>query len=400
MLRRCASSYGRRVAIVGDAGDESTYAELDRVTDALACGAGRARHGPGERVMWLERNCVEYLVAYFATAKAGLVFSPLNYWLRGPELEGLIDLVQPACLMAGARLHRAARRADAAGELCGSAWSSRRVRRPAGRRGPTCSTTPGSIDRVPNDEYAQHEIIFTSGTTGQAKGVCRSQRKRIIDSIMSALAFEVTRNDHMVFFGPQFHIGGGSVPNQALVQGGKATIITFDTDRVGRAIADGATYLIGVPAHYNLLFESGALDGVDTSRCVAVTSAAASPPSELFEGITSHFPGADLVHGYGSTESGPHTMALRGQEFLDHRGALGLPVPGNEVRVADPLGNDVPEGDVGELLVRSDTVMDHYLDRPELTEAAFHPDGWLRTRRPRVGRRRTATTGSPAAPRR
>jgi acyl-CoA synthetase (AMP-forming)/AMP-acid ligase II len=197
--------------------------------------------------------------------------------------------------------------------------------------------------------------------------------------VMSALAFEVTRNEHMVFFGPQFHVGGASVPNQALVQGGKATIIVYDTGRVGRAIADGATYLIGVPAHYNLLFESGALDGVDTSRVRGCYVGGSVATERLFQAITAHFPGADLVHGYGSTESGPHTMALRGQEFLDHRGALGLPVPGNEVRVADPLGGDVPAGEVGELLVRSDTVMDHYLDRPELTRAAFHPDSWLRT---------------------
>jgi fatty-acyl-CoA synthase len=377
MLRRCASSYGRRVAIVGDAGDEWTYAELDRVTDALACGLAGLGLKPGERVMWLERNCVEYLVAYFATAKAGLVFSPLNYWLRGPELEGLIDLVQPACLMAGG---------DYMDTLDGLTVPAS-VRARVGIRERRVGWTPwadvlataGSIDRVPNDEHAQHEIIFTSGTTGQAKGVCRSQRKRIIDSIMSALAFEVTRNEHMVFFGPQFHVGGGSVPNQALVQGGKATIITFDTERVGRAIADGATYLIGVPAHYNLLFESGALDGVDTSSVRGCYVGGSVATDKLFAGITSHFEGTDLVHGYGSTESGPHTMALRGQEFLDHRGALGLPVPGNEVRVADPLGADVPAGDVGELLVRSDTVMDHYLDRPDLTEAAFHPGGWLRT---------------------
>jgi fatty-acyl-CoA synthase len=72
-------------------------------------------------------------------------------------------------------------------------------------------------------------------------------------------------------------------------------------------------------------------------------------------------------------------MALRGQEFLDHPGALGLPVPGNEVRVVGPLGEDLGRGEIGELWVRSDTVMDGYLDRPELTASVLDADGWLKT---------------------
>jgi fatty-acyl-CoA synthase len=101
--------------------------------------------------------------------------------------------------------------------------------------------------------------------------------------------------------------------------------------------------------------------------------------NELFAAIKDRFPNADLVHGYGSTESGPHTMALRGGEFLAHYGSLGLPVPGNEVRLVDAGGSDVAVGEIGELLVRSDTVMDGYYRREELTAGAFAPGGWLRT---------------------
>jgi hypothetical protein len=100
---------------------------------------------------------------------------------------------------------------------------------------------------------------------------------------------------------------------------------------------------------------------------------------ELFGLIGQHFPNADLVHGYGSTESGPHTMALRGREFVDHYGSLGLPVPGNEVRLVDSAGHDVAVGEIGELLVRSDTVMDGYYRRAELTRATLSADGWLAT---------------------
>jgi acyl-CoA synthetase (AMP-forming)/AMP-acid ligase II len=377
MLRRSASAYGSRVALVGTDGTRLTYDELNRITDALAAGLIGIGLVPGDRVVWLKDNCLEYLLAYFATAKAGLIFSPMNYWLRPGELTDLITLLEPQALIAGTDY------ADRLDGLAGTEGVRVRVVVDGARTGwaswEDVLRTPGSLDRVPNDELALHEVIFTSGTTGAAKGVMRSQRKRIVDSLTSALAFEVRRSENLLFFGPQFHIGGASVPNQVLIQGGRATIVRFDPERIAQAISDGATYVIGVPAHYNLLFESGFLDQVDTRsmRGCYVGGSVAAPA--LFAAIRDHFPHADLVQGYGSTESGPHTIALRGREFLDHPGTLGLPVPGNEVRVVDRAGTDLGPGEVGELLVRSDSVMDGYFRRPEQTGDVLSADGWLHT---------------------
>ncbi len=377
MLRRCASAYGSRLALVGTDGARLTYRELDQVTEALAAGLIGAGLVPGDRVVWLNDNCMEYLLAYFATAKAGLVFCPLNYWLRVAELAELVQLLEPQALMTGAGY---AQRLDG---MAGTESVRVRVLVDGSRAGWTswadALQTAGSLAGVPNDELALHEVIFTSGTTGAAKGVMRSQRKRIIDSLTAALAFQVRRTENLLFFGPQFHIGGASVPNQVLIQGGTATIVRFDTERVAQAISDGATYVIGVPAHYHLLFEAGVLDRVDTSAMRGCYVGGSVASTALFHAISDHFPQADLVQGYGSTESGPHTIALRGREFLDHPGTLGLPVPGNEVRVVDRDGTDLDPGEIGELLVRSDSVMDGYFRRPELTGGVLSPDGWLNT---------------------
>ena len=377
MLERSASAYGPRVALIGPDGTRLSYRELNRITDALAQGLIGSGLRPGDRVAWLNDNCLEFLVAYFATAKAGLVFSPMNFWLRAGELSGLVDLLQPRALMAGGGY------ADTLDGLPGTGNVQLRVLVDGTRSGWTSWAellqTPGSLAGVPNDELALHEIIFTSGTTGAAKGVMRSQRKRLVDSLTSAMAFQVRRDESMTLFGPQFHIGGASVPNQALVQGGTATVMRFDPERVARAIADGLTYIVGVPAHYNLLFESGVLNQVDTGamRGCYVGGSVATPA--LFRAIGEHFPHADLVQGYGSTESGPHTIALRGAEFGEHPGTLGLPVPGTEVRVADAAGTVLGPGEIGELLVRSDSVMDGYYRRRDLTDAVLWADGWLRT---------------------
>jgi fatty-acyl-CoA synthase len=383
VLRRTASSYGDRIAILDEAGQSLNYRQLDARTDAIADGLVAAGLRPRDRVVWLSKNCVEYLLVYFATAKAGLVIAPLNYWLRPGELDQLTGLVEPAAVFASAEY------AELVESLPSVAAARLRVTLGPARPGWTefgslqattdATVVTGALDHVANDENALHEIIFTSGTTGQSKGVMRSQRKRILDSMNAALAFELGRNDHMVFYGPQFHVGGASVPNQLLVQGGTVSIITFDPAVAVETIKRGVTYIVGVPAHYNLIFESGALAGVDTSRVRGCYVGGSVATRQLFEAITKHFPNADLVHGYGSTESGPHTMALRGQDFLDHYGSLGLPVPGNEVRVAAADGGDVERGEVGELVVRSDTVMDGYWKRPDLTANALSDDGWLRT---------------------
>jgi fatty-acyl-CoA synthase len=378
VLRRCASAYGPRTAITSEDGADLTYAELDLRTEALAEGLQALGLGPGDRLVWLDRNSADFLLMWFATAKLGMTFTALNSWLRPHELAPQVELVRPTVVVAGAEFVATAEAA------CVAAPPQHRFVRSGQAAGwgafHEIAAGAGTPVAQAVSEDAVHEIVFTSGTTGQAKGVMRTQRARILDSLTAALAFQLTREDHLLAILPQFHIGGGSVPNQLLVQGGRVTVLRqYEPEAVARALGSGVTYFVGVPAHYSLLFESGHLHGVDTSavRGCYVGGSVASPTT--FEAIRKHFPHADLVHGYGSTESGPHTMALRGQAFLDHFGSLGLPVPGTEIRVVDASGAAVDDDEVGELLVRSDAVMLGYLDRPELTAQVLDADGWLRT---------------------
>jgi fatty-acyl-CoA synthase len=382
VLRRNATAYGPRIAITSETGVDTTYAELDAATNALANALVAAGGRPGDRLVWLDRNSADFLVAYYATAKAGMTFTALNAWLRARELSPQLELLQPAFVVAGPEF--AATVESALGELV---VPNRFVRSngdvPDGWRGWAdfaASAGRQSPPDVANDEDRVHEIVFTSGTTGQAKGVMRTQRGRILDSAFAALGYQLNRDDHLLGILPQFHIGGGAVPNQLLLQGGRVTILRqFDPLDMAKALETGVTYIVGVPAHYALLFESGHLDGIDTSsvRGAYVGGSAVTPT--LLEEIAKRFPHAELVQGYGSTESGPHTLALRGLAFLEHFGSLGLPVAGTEVRVVDPGGTDVADGEVGELWVRSDSVMVGYLGRDDLTAAAFADSDWLRT---------------------
>jgi acyl-CoA synthetase (AMP-forming)/AMP-acid ligase II len=154
MLQRCASAYGPRIALVGADGTQLTYHDLNRITDALAAGLIGSGLQPGDRVVWLNDNCLEFLVAYFATAKAGLVFSPMNFWLRAGELSGLVALLEPRALMAGSGY------AEILDGLAGTEAARVRVLVDGARPGWTSWAdllqTPGSLDGVPRP--------FTAGT--------------------------------------------------------------------------------------------------------------------------------------------------------------------------------------------------------------------------------------------
>jgi fatty-acyl-CoA synthase len=386
MLRAAAASYGNRIALSSFDRPSVTYRELAERSWAIAGGLRAADATgpglvPGDRVVWLSYNRDEYLPAYYGTAIAGLAWAPLNYWLRAHELRPILELLAPrAAFVEPAQMEVFEQAADGldlrlfllGGEPCPDAsrphvpWED--------------LVTSPAFTGAESAEDALHEVVFTSGTTGQAKGVMRSQRKRIIDSFAAALTFRLNGDDHMLRSGPQFHIGGGSVPGQLLIQGGEVTSSgRFDPEQVARNLACGVTYMMGVPAHYNMLFESGFLDGMDLRHVRGVYTGGSVATVTLFERMQATFPNAEICHGYGSTESGPHSIGIRGRGFLERPGTLGLPVAGVEVQVIGEDGEPVGVDEVGELVLRSPAVMDGYYANPALTATVLDADGWYRT---------------------
>ncbi|MCU1362149.1 MAG: hypothetical protein JWN99_3438 [Ilumatobacteraceae bacterium] len=378
VLRQLARAVGDAPAIFAHDGSVLTFGELDGLTDAVA--SGLLQHGlrPGDNIVWMSRNSVEFFVLYFATAKAGLTFTPLNHWLRAGEHAAIVDLLQPRAVVAAASLTD---RIDEVLDLAGRPDVLRVcVGEPvAGWMSWTdLAASSGTLHAIPNDESACHEIVFTSGTTGPPKGVMRSQRKRVLEAHYSALSWRVSADDHLLMLGPQFHIGGPATPCQFLFQGGPVSVVDFEPTAVAHAVDRGATFISGVPTHFTSLFESGVFDARDTSHVTACKLGGSSAPTVMFERVASMFPSAQICSGYGMTETGPHTLGVRGVR-PNQRGVLGRPVLGNEVRIMGEDGAaELPDDTVGELQLRSEFVFDGYYGNPELTARAF--DGqWLRT---------------------
>ncbi|MHA6669377.1 class I adenylate-forming enzyme family protein [Homoserinimonas sp. A447] len=378
LVRTLAGGNASRIAIEDDS-VQYTYAQWHQRTSSLAAGLRDLGLRNGDSVMWLSPNTAEYVIAYHGTAKAGLRFSPLNFWLRDAELRAAISLVRPACLI----VHPD--HVDKVAAICDEFNVEHRltvgtadVPVPAGWR--PLEEIYREVD--PDLDFggrpdSPHEIIFTSGTTGQVKGVARTQQQRILEAVVSVMVQPQGRSAFVLRGAPQFHVGGGTGPLQTLIQGGRTRIIRFKPQVTASNIAAGVTHISGVPAQFQLLFESGALEGVDTSgvRSCGIGGNGASPAQ--FLRIQEHFPNAELIHFYGSTESGM-VSSIGGAEFHERLNSVGRPAPGVDVRIVADDGTILQAGGVGELEVRSDFMMSEYFGRPDITAEALTPDGFLK----------------------
>ena len=169
---------------------------------------------------------------------------------------------------------------------------------------------------------------------------------------------------------------GGTGPLQTLLQGGRTRIYKFNPNRAAGHIEQGITHISGVPAQFELLFESGALDVVDTGKIQYCGIGGNGAAPDQFLRIQKAFPNAQLVHFYGSTESGM-VSSISGDEFHERLSSIGRPAPGVEVRIVDDHGNELGPDEVGEVQVKSEFLMTEYYGRPDLTSEALTKDGFL-----------------------
>jgi fatty-acyl-CoA synthase len=377
-LERARRLYGPLEAVV-DGERRFTYAAFAARAHRLAHALrGELGLGPGDRVAYLCPNTVELLEAYFGVPLAGCVLVPLNVRLAPAELA--------FCL------------AD-----CGAAVLVRHpslggVAPPAGREvvvGPDyealLARQPGDLfDPGPVDEDAVCEIFYTSGTTGDPKGVMLTHRNLHTHAVDSALTMGVSHRDVVLHTIPLFHVNGWGTPHWVTALGARHVMCgRFEAGEVLRLVeAERVTRLHLVPAMAVALLEHPDLRRRDTSSLRQVTVGGAPAGPELLAELEDAL-GCEVVQGYGLTEASPQlTKALttRAHDALDRsaqrarRATTGHPNLGVDLRVLDAEGREVPwDGvTVGEVCVRSNHVMAGYWNRPDDTAAAF-AGGWLHT---------------------
>ena len=370
VLREHADSFGEKVAFQDDK-RAVTYGELEARTRRLAghlAGLGVRR---GDRVMICLRNSVETLESYLAILRAGAVGVPVNPASTAAELDYLLadseavvvitDPAHAAGFPSGVRLL-----------VTGDAPTSAHAYQELAQTEPT----EPARDDLGLDEVAW--MFYTSGTTGEPKGVLSSQRNCLYSVAASYVPIPgLSADDRVLWPLPLFHsLSHIACVLAVTVVGATARIMDSPSgdEFLQAARETRATFVAGVPTTYHYVLEAGQLTLPDL-RIGLVGGAVAG--AELCRAFREAF-GVPLVDAYGSTETcGAITMNPPDGVPVD--GSCGLPVPGVDVRIVDPeTGHDVPPDVEGEVWVRGPNVTSGYHNKPEATAAAFR-DGWYRT---------------------
>jgi long-chain acyl-CoA synthetase len=347
------------------ADDDIDLNNAEFLTAAQRAAASLRRHGvsAGDVVAIMLPNTANFVVALFAAWRLGAAVTPINPSLRPAEVSYQVSDAAAKVLVAPVvpGFDTGASAVVTTDELNDAEPGADLLDQPS-----------------PNDD-ALALLIYTSGTTGRPKGVmldhanlnamCRS----VIDGFM------LTAADHSLLILPLFHVNGIVVGTLSpLLAGGRATVagrFKADTffDRIERS---RATYFSAVPTIYTMLL--GLPDSVkpDTSSVRFAICGAAPASVELLDGFEARY-GIPLIEGYGLSE-GSCASTCNPLDGKRKPGTVGLPLPGQTIRLVDSAGNPVPDGEAGEVVIKGPNVMRGYLNRPEET-AKVLVDGWLHT---------------------
>jgi fatty-acyl-CoA synthase len=363
-----------RVAI--EFGDEViTYAELESRSERLADALTRLGLRRGDRVASLTRNRPEHVELFFACAKAALVLAPMSPRLAPAELAYQLGHSEPGALLVEPELRSLA---DAALELTPA--SPRVLTLARGELDALVESDEATPSRAAPRDDDDMLLLYTSGTTGRAKGARITQRNCFWTNLSLDGVVGLRDDDVVLQVLPQFHVAGWNVePLLGWWKG--ATVVlerSFDPARALRLIERRrVTTMMGVPANYQLMAAEPRFGDADLASLRLALVGGAPLPEPLLRAWLDR--GVALAQGYGLTEASPNVLCLPREDARRRLGWAGKPYPHIEVALADPASGALIDGaGSGELLVRGGGVFAGYWRDPDATSACLC-DGWLHT---------------------
>jgi acyl-CoA synthetase (AMP-forming)/AMP-acid ligase II len=373
-------------------GTRFTYAGIDDRVNQLAHVLDGSGVKKGDRVGMLSVNCNQHVEAYFATAKLGGIFVPLNFRSRAEELEYMINRAEIRVLFVGSRY------VDLVGSVATRLPTLERVI-------PVDGKGEGSYEELiagePTDEImaeiADDDItilVFTSGTTGRPKAVPLRHDAFVVFALENVEPASPDIEERNILTVPLYHVAGIQAMFPA-IYGGRTLIMMrqFELKEWMETVQrERATRAMLVPTMLKWIVENPDFHKYDLSSLSVVTYGAAPMPFEVIKKAIELMPQVQFINGYGQTESastlttlGPEDHRIVGSEEEKQKkwkrlqSSIGKPLPDVRIRIVDEEGKSLPPNTPGEILAKGPRIMKGYWGDEQKTAQTMTADGWLRT---------------------
>jgi long-chain acyl-CoA synthetase len=355
-------------------GRQFTYAEFSRAVDATARLLVSHGIGKGDVVSLLMANSAEYIIAYFACWKLGALAGPVNSLLKEHETAFVMNNSEAKAALVHSEFRQ--RIETIRHELPRLKSVITFDDQAEATRGVAESTTRLSLS---NSDDAI--IIYTSGTTGKPKGCLLTHGNIIANARQISEWLHFTPEDRLLSIMPLFHMNAVSVTTMSALYAGGSTVISpkFSASQFWKVISDYQITSFGsVATMLSMLlntYPNGVPQGLKTDQLRFAMCGSAPVPAEVMKKFEETF-NCPVIEGYGLSESTCRST-FNPPDDRRRAGSCGLPI-GNEMKVVDDNDNEVPQGELGEIVLRGGNILKGYFKNPEATEKAFR-GGWFHT---------------------
>ena len=351
------------------------WREVARQSAAIAAGFRKLGLQRGDRVAVLLGNRIEFVLTLFAAAHAGLVTVLLSTRQQKPEIAYVLTdcgaklLIHEATL--SERVPDARDVPDLMHRLCVDDGSASQFSALLGNK---LSQAPAEVG-----EEDTAMILYTSGTTGRPKGAMLAHCNIIHSAMVFVSCLQLTAADRSIAAVPLAHVTGVVANIMTMVRCAGTLIIMAEfkaAEYLKVASRERVTYTVMVPAMYNLCLLQPDFDSSDLSSWRIGGFGGAPMPVATIGKLDAKIPGLRLVNCYGSTETTSPSTIMPGELTASHIDSVGLPCPGAEIIVMDADGHGLPRGEIGEIWIRSGSVIKGYWNNPKATAESFTGGFW------------------------
>ncbi len=381
-----------RLAIIFD-DKRITFSQLNERVNRLGNALLKMGVKKGDRVAFLQVNCNQCVETYFAVAKIGAMYVPLNFRAKGEELTYMLDTAEANTLLFGERyvsmvntikpkLTTVRHFISIESKQPGMEYYEDLI----------ASSSPDEIFTEIDDNDTTI-LMYTAGTTGFPKGVMLSHNSFSVYVLENVTPADPEVEERNILTVPLYHVAGIQAM-MAAIYGGRTLIMErqFDPKEWMTLVEkEKASRAMMVPTMLKQLMDHPDFKKYNLKSLKVITYGAAPMPLEVIKKALEVFPGINFINAFGQTETastitmlGPEDHVISGtpevrEKKLKRLSSIGKPMPDVGMKIVDESGNEVPQGEVGEILARGPRVMTGYWKDEEKTGKTIDKEGWVHT---------------------